>query len=104
MDALELLRAKVAESNCTRVAAAIGYARTSVSLLVNGRYPGNPRKLLDAVVRVYGRVACPYLGREIAPEECRDHALRPSPTHNPMLMRHWRACQGCPLKPSREDG
>jgi DNA-binding transcriptional regulator YdaS (Cro superfamily) len=104
MDALELLRAKCTETSCTKVAEDIGYSRTAVSLLVNGRYPGSPERLLAAVVRVYGNIACPFLSIEIPPKECREHAFRPCPTHNPMLMRHWQACQTCPIRPKSTTG
>jgi DNA-binding transcriptional regulator YdaS (Cro superfamily) len=97
--AMALLRLKCRETSVTRVAERLGYSRTSVSLAVNGRYPGNVETLLRKVAAVYGNVECPYLGREIPPDECVENALRPCPTHNPMQMRHWRACQDCASRP-----
>ena len=97
---LVILRAACAESSIAAVGRQIGYARSSLSLVLAGRYPGGTDKVAEAVMRVLvGRVTCPHLGTDIPAGECRDHAARPMPQSKPAALRHWHACRACPLNP-----
>lgn len=104
---IDLLRAAVAASNgqavadaLTETARELGHAcrvsRTTVSLVLNGKYPAKTDRIELLVLTRYGRVQCPHLAQEISFAECRGHHAREAPTSSPYAMRHWRACQECP--------
>ena len=92
---LDLLRAKVAETSMGVVADEIEVSRTTVSLVLAGKYPAKLDKIETRVIARYARIACPFLEREISGAECRDFHTRETPTSSPFAVRHWRACQGC---------
>lgn len=94
---LDLLKAEVAKSNITQVASQIGYARTSVSLALSGKYVGSTDRLATAVLKAYSdRFQCPHLGQAVTKHECNRFSLRSIPQSNASALRHWRACQACP--------
>lgn len=94
---LDLLKAEVAKSNITQVASQIGYARTSVSLALNGKYVGSTDKLAAAVLEAFSdRFQCPHLGQAITRQDCDGFSRRSIPQSNASALRHWRACQACP--------
>lgn len=96
VDWLDLLKAEVAKANITQVADAIGYARTSVSLALNGKYIGSTDNLAAAVIRTYSdRVTCPFLGTPLTRSECDGFRLQAIPQSNASALRHWRACRCC---------
>jgi hypothetical protein len=97
---LELLQKAVAASNRTQVAATLGVSRTSVSLLLSGKYGAGTSKMAELVIQTYTRTSCPYLGRDIPKSECDSHANAAIPTSSPRAMKHWRACITCPNKRS----
>jgi len=80
-----------------KVADELGYARASLSLALRDKYIGSTERLEQTVIRVLGSVNCPHLGQIITPEQCQAYKHREAPTQNPADMRHWRACQQCPL-------
>ena len=94
---LDLLKQAVAASNRTQVAATLKVSRTTISLVTSGNYPAKTDKIAARVLDVYGRVACPFLGVDIVQAECRTHRSSAVPTSSPRAMKHWRACQGCPI-------
>ncbi|WP_447588698.1 helix-turn-helix domain-containing protein [Aquipseudomonas campi] len=96
-----LLAREVEQSNRTRAAERIGMSRSAVSLILSNRYPspstaGVERRVLDAL----GRIECVAIGDVVTVEQCQTYRARPAPTHNPMAMQHWRACQHCPSNPN----
>jgi hypothetical protein len=96
---MQLLRAEAARTTIAAVAVQIGYSRTTISLVMSGKYPGKSERIAAAVLAVLEPVItvnCPYLGVAIAPQECHQHAGQRAPTHNPSKMHHWRACRQCP--------
>jgi hypothetical protein len=101
---LELLRAEAARTNIGAVAGRVGYSRTTISLVMAGKYPGKTEKIAAAVLAVLEAavtVDCPYLGVAIEFAACTQHAGQRAPTHNPVKMHHWRACRQCP---NRKEG
>ena len=99
---LELLRGKVKEPGASMgsVATDLQMSRTTVSLVLSGKYPASTDKIAARVMQTYGRVECPFLREEISGAQCADYHQRPAPTSSPFAMRHWRACQGCPNRRS----
>ncbi len=81
-----ILSEQVAQSSRAKVAAELDYSLTSVSLIMNGKYAGKPDRLRDKV------------GKTIPLHVCRETANGKAPTHNPIKMQQWRACQSCPKK------
>lgn len=81
------------------VAQEVGYSKSAVSLILNGHYVGKTDRVRDAVLLRYEIVSCPHLGKVLPMHECVSLANSPAPTHNPIKMQQWRACQNCPKRP-----
>ncbi len=106
---IDLLRAERTKGkSIAEIAREIGMKRTSLSLLINGKYPAG----LDKVTAKYGpkvlmryrdQVACPHLGRGIGAAECARHASAPMTMSSPAKLKHWRACQSCPHNPNQKE-
>lgn len=90
-----LLKARIAAASLWQVAAELGYSGTTLSLIVHGKYAGKTDRVAAAVAARYETVACPYQGKTIPLHECRSTAQGKAPTHNPMKMQQWLACQKC---------
>jgi hypothetical protein len=61
------------------------------------------RKLAQAVIDHYDVIPnCPATGEAQPRRECWRYAALAAPTHNPLAMRIWRACQHCPHQPRKE--
>jgi len=90
-----LLKAQIAAASLRQVAAELGYSGTTLSLIVHGKYAGKADRVAAAVAARYETVACPYQGKTIPLHECRSTAQGKAPTHNPMKMQQWLACQKC---------
>jgi hypothetical protein len=101
----DLLQQAVADHKRGRagVAEQIGVSRTALSLILGGKYPAKTDRIAAKVLDTYARIDCPHLGQTITQAQCRDFASRGAPTNSPRDMRHWRACQSCPLKPHAAD-
>lgn len=103
---ITLLRAEVAKpgKTITIVAREIGMPRPSLSLLLSGSYPAKLNKVTEKfaakVVRTYShQVLCPHLRAGISDEACLGFANAPMSMSSPEKLRHYRACQRCPLNP-----
>lgn len=86
------------------VAERLGVSRAYVSRAMSAgssAYVAVPQKFISRVLDLESDVDCPAAGGRVARAECRK-ALQPAPTHNPLSMRIWRACQTCALKPHHE--
>lgn len=81
------------------VAQELGYSKTTLSLILNGHYVGKTDRVCDAVLLRYHFVECPHLRKMLRVHECVSLATSPAPTHNPIKMQQWRACQNCPKCP-----
>lgn len=86
------------------VARQIGYSPTVVNQVLKRKYPGNMRRVEDAVRATIMRstVECPELG-EIALAECREYQARPFSSTNAQRVRLWKACRNCELNLNREN-
>ena len=90
-----LLKAQIATASLRKVAAELGYSGTTLSLIVHGKYAGKTDRVAAAVAARYETVACPHQGKTIPLHECHDTASGKAPTHNPIKMQQWLACQKC---------
>jgi hypothetical protein len=98
-DWLDLLREAVDASSQTTVAQKLDVARTTVSLVLSGKYPGKTDRVAVRVMNVYGQVKCTHTGQPISLTVCVSYTERRAPLNNPMELSHWRTCRTCPLRP-----
>ncbi|THF60940.1 helix-turn-helix domain-containing protein [Pseudothauera rhizosphaerae] len=102
-----LLHQAVADANqaggrggVTRVARCLGVSRAYVSQALNGLRPHVPPAFIARVIdRLHVVAECPASNQPQPRSECRRLALGAAPTHNPLAMRFWKACQSCPHRP-----
>lgn len=79
------------------VAETLGVSRTTVSQVINGRYPGDLERIKRLVEGAYlnRTVMCPVLG-EIRLNECLANQSNTRTTGNPLRIKLYRACRsGC---------
>jgi len=96
-DSLEKLKQAVAETSIAKVAARMGIPRCTVSLVVNDKYPANPKNILKKFEDTFGGVYCPHLNTDLTRSQCADFHKRPRPS-NPLGLQHYRACLNCEHK------
>ncbi len=94
-DWLELLKAEIAHTSITKTAQRLAFGRSTISMVVSGKYPAKTDEIAAQVRRVLGRVKCPYQEKELSTQECQRIAGLPRPQGNPSGLRQWVACQGC---------
>lgn len=99
----DLLLAKVAATSKKVVAEELRLSRTTVSLVVDGKYPAATTTIEKRVLEVYARFICPHLEQEISQATCRSHHESNAPISSPRAMKHWRACQTCPYNTKGKD-
>lgn len=111
-EAIEILRREVDARNdetgkggITKVATMLGYARSSLSVYLTGRYRGSTEQIEARIVEVFkGSVDCPYLGCPISRDECAAQRTLTMPTHDASLLKEWqaaqRSCRACPNNPA----
>lgn len=99
---LSLLRAEAERTSMRAVAGRLGYSAATVSLVLAGKYPGKPDRIAKAALALLDVVECPHARQTMTQAECRSIALGSAPTHHPMKLGHWRACQRCPNRPKGE--
>lgn len=94
-----LLKEQVALKNLRTIAQELNYSITTLSLIINGKYVGKTDRFRDAILKHNNTVDCPYQNKLLKMSECCALSSAPAPTHNPMKMQQWRACQSCPNNP-----
>lgn len=103
-DWFKVLEREVGASNKTRVAEKMDVSRSTLSAVMNGigEYGKGKASTVNferEFRRAYEQLPCPYNGTNVGTTYCREHALSAAPTHNPLQMMHWQACQQCSHKP-----
>jgi hypothetical protein len=86
------------------VAAELGYSRTSISLVLHGKYPGDTKHIQAAVERVYpgDTVDCPVLG-VLARERCQFHQAKPfGGASGGLRVQLYMSCKICPNRKEPE--
>ena len=98
MQWLELLRQKCEELGRRKVEAALGISKTTLSQVLNEKYPGSMDNIATKVCEVYSndKVVCPVLG-SITVQRCVTEQSKPFAATNPQRVKLWKACQTCPL-------
>lgn len=93
---LDLLRDQVDRRGLGPVSQDLGYSKAAVSLVLNGKYDSNPRRIEAAVLKAYGSLQCPFEGRELTAADCRFWRTCDRPTTSTWALQHWDACRTCP--------
>lgn len=93
---MQLLDRAVTATSVAEVARRLGVARSSLSLLINGKYPGGTSKMAGRIMDVLAE-PCPVYGGPRTSEACASRRAEPMPTSNPFALRQWRMCQLCKL-------
>lgn len=87
------------------VADRLGVSRAYVSRVLSPGKSGLakvPKSFVDRVIdRLHVVAECPVTCQPRPRSECRQIGNGPAPTHNPLSMRTWRACQQCAHKPEK---
>lgn len=98
-DWLSILRSEITKSgSIAAVARKLDYARTTISLVHHGRYGGSTDRIAARVIEVFAsNVDCPHVGTEIERSECDTMRHATMPTNSAARLRHWTACQSCPI-------
>jgi hypothetical protein len=101
---MQLLRRAVERRGSIQaVADELEYSRTAISLVLSGRY-GKPTSAIErAVLAKLDAVGCPHLAAEISRAECEGHHRRRMPQSDPTKLKHWTACQRCPVRAAALD-
>lgn len=100
----ELLKTQIAAKTMRVVADELNYSKTTLSLIINGKYGDKTTdRVRDKVLTTYAQVHCPYQNQMLAMGDCVALATVAAPTHNPLKMQQWRACQSCPKRPNRSE-
>jgi hypothetical protein len=50
--------------------------------------------------QAFEQLTCPHTNALVGVKHCRETALRIAPTHNPLHLVQWQACQDCKFKPA----
>jgi hypothetical protein len=95
---LDILHEQAEKSTITEIARQLDYSRTSISLVMSGRYDGSTAKIAAKVIEIFtDRVSCPHFGCDLTKAVCGDHQSRQMPTSDAAALRLWMACRnGCP--------
>lgn len=98
---IEILRREVAAKGPKRVALELGVSRSTVDLVVQGKYSASTRRIESRVERIYGKnglIECPVKG-SLTPLECAENFRRAKAigmrAGNPETLRLYRACAEC---------
>lgn len=98
---------EVQHSSITAVAAKLGIERTTISQVFNGsgeygKGTSSTGNIERAYRGHYEKLSCPHTQAQVGINHCRELALRAAPTHNPLQMQQWQACQQCRYKPAEK--
>ncbi len=105
-EALRLLQVRLEFHGGSRAALAreLGVSRSAVSQALDGKYPGDTKKLRARIVeQLADQVRCDFLGAEVAPSVCKTWRIRPlsAASGSRSDVKHWQACQTCIHNPAR---
>lgn len=104
--ALALLKTRLHQNGNNRAALArdLGMSRSAISQALDGKYPGDTRKLRAVIVETLAdQIDCPHLGVELSPGACKAWRERPlsAASGSRSDAKHWQACQVCQHNPAR---
>lgn len=96
-DWLEILRAEAGKTTLYELGGRLGYSKTAISQVLNGRYPSSTRRIAEKVMMILGGVECPLTNQREPSEKCQEMRNKPMPASSPEALRKWTLCQHkCP--------
>ncbi|WP_316154753.1 MarR family transcriptional regulator [Cupriavidus sp. BIC8F] len=100
----EGLRREVKSGTQKAVADRMGISRSTLAIVLNGlgEYGNGKSSTVRIEMRyrqAFEQIECPFSGNQVGVEHCREKALGAAPTHNPLKMQQWQACQACQYRP-----
>ncbi|MCX4349295.1 MAG: hypothetical protein OSJ76_05870 [Alphaproteobacteria bacterium] len=99
--ALKVCREEVCKAGAVSpVAKKIGYARSSVSLYLSGKYPAKDSSKLETKILTTftDNIFCPFAEKIISKQKCEETNRKGTNTSNPMLFKLHQFCLKCPVK------
>jgi len=105
MDWLEVLKEKCAEKGSKTVAEELGYAPSSIRLVLCGKFRPSADKILAKVAEVYGDiVVCPFNDARRKACMCAlAKKLDKPPEDSRKLFRYWKTCRACLAKQTTKE-
>ncbi|MEJ5227218.1 helix-turn-helix transcriptional regulator [Thermodesulfovibrio sp.] len=102
---LEILKKEVGTKGISQVATELGVSRSTVYLIIHGKYRASTRKVEERIMKIYGTktgaIDCPVLG-SISPAECvkrwslaKKIGVRAS---NPETIKLYKTCINCAIR------
>ncbi len=103
---IEILRKEVKAKGPKQVAQELGISRTTVDLVLQGKYRADTKKIEERIKAIYGRngkILCPVLG-EITPLRCAESWNRAKKigmiVSNPHNLKLYKTCLKCSIRRS----
>jgi len=100
---LEILQKQIKEKGLEQVAKELGISKTTVYLVLQGKYKGSVKNIEEKVKKIYGSngIQCPVLG-EISPAQCaeiyRQAEFVGKYVSNPEKLILYRECRRCKIR------
>ncbi len=101
---LEVLQKQIKEKGLEQVAKELGISKTTVYLVLQGKYKGSNKNIEGKIQKIYGSpngVQCPILG-DISPSQCAEIYSKAEfvgkYVSNPEKMRLYRECKRCKIR------
>jgi transcriptional regulator with XRE-family HTH domain len=98
---IEILKEELEKRGLTQVAKDLELSKPTVSLVSNGKYPANTKKVEERIMKVYGtyqKIGCPILGA-ITQTKCVETRMRARligmKAGNPETLRLYKTCETC---------
>jgi hypothetical protein len=98
-----LLEQAVEISNQTEVARELGLSKTTISLILSGKYRSSTEQVAQKVLARYAKVGCPFLERDLEAADCEAKRTQRPPTSSPSAYEHWVTCLTCDHNPTRKE-
>ncbi|MDP1980504.1 MarR family transcriptional regulator [Undibacterium sp.] len=99
------MHAETKATSISAVAVKMGVSRPTLSVFINGLGAygsghASPANMEIRYRKAFEQLTCPHTGAMVGAVHCRESALRTAPSHNPIQMMQWQACQSCQHKPA----
>ena len=103
MNWFNLLTQKVEQLGRRQVESDTGMSKTTLSMVLNGKYNGNLSNIESQVITAYTNITvnCPVLGT-IAVKRCNTEQVKGFSPSNPQRIRLYKACANCPHKKANQ--
>ena len=101
---IEVLKKEVSSKGPKQVAKELGFSRSTIDLVCQGKYPADTKKIGERIKAIYGQdgqIPCPVLGF-ITPNRCAENWQRAKligmKAGNPETLRLYKTCLDCAIR------